>query len=325
MVGSGLIAWAGPLDRPRARGLHEGAVATSGGVAIVAGVSAGLELWASGRAGTAPGLAACLVLAGAMGLLGAIDDLRDLGARFKLLIQAIAALAFAIAVARIEAIPLTATSGVRLGPLFGALGTALWIVVVSNGLNFMDGANGLAAGAIAIAGAAFGVAAVISGAPDLGAAALIAAGGAAGFLPWNLSGRLFQGDVGALFSSVLLACLAVLGASSSGGAGVPIWTAPLALLPLLTDVLLTLLVRARRRRPLLDAHREHLYQLWLQHTGKPHAALAWRVYLIQGVYGAGAIGLARLPLESQSLAFATAVVLSATAWFALRSRYEAAP
>lgn len=267
-------------------------------------------------------MSATLILASAMGLLGAIDDLRDLGAKFKLAVQALAALLFAFLVARIEIIPITAELTLSLGPIGGALGTALWLIVVSNSLNFMDGANGLAAGAVAIASAAFGVAAFTSGAPDLGAAAVIGAAAAGGFLPWNLSGRLFQGDAGALFSSVLLACLAVLGASAGR---VPIWTAPLALLPMLTDVLLTLLARARRRLPLLDAHREHVYQLWLENTGKPHSALAWRIYALQAVCGVGAVALMRLPPEAEVIAFTAAVVVSAASWAALRRRYFVEP
>lgn len=317
-LGSALVAWAGPLDQPRERGLHQGAVATSGGVAMVAGVGAGLWLLARATGESAAGLAGALGLATLMGLLGALDDLWDFGAKVKLLVQAAAALAFALMVARIEAIPLTAGVSLPLGPWFGALGTALWIVVVGNAVNFMDGANGLAAGAVAIASTAFGVACLAAGAPALGGVALILAAAQLGFLPWNLGGRLFQGDAGALFSSTLLAALAVVGAGATGRGAPPLWVAPLALLPMLTDVLLTLLWRARRRRPLLHAHREHLYQLWLGATGRPHGDLAWRAWLIGAVYGGAAIESAQLSPTLQALGFALLLALSVTGWLALR-------
>lgn len=316
-AGSALVAWAGPLDQPRERGLHQGAVATSGGVAIVAGVGAGLWLLARASGESAPGLRGALALATLMGLLGALDDLWDFGAKAKLLIQTAAALGFAVFVARIETIPLTGTLSVPLGPLVGTLGTALWIVVVGNAVNFMDGANGLAVGAVGIASAAFGAVALAVGAPALGGAALVLAAAQIGLLPWNVSGRLFQGDAGALFSSTLLACFAVIGASGQAIA-VPIWTAPLDCLPLLTDVLLTLLDRARRRRPLLHAHREHLYQRWLNHTGRRHVALAWRAWLVMAGYGLAAFVMARLATGLQTVAFALAIAVSAGAWWRLR-------
>ena len=98
-----------------------------------------------------------------------------------------------------------------------------------------------------------------------------------------------------------------------------------ALLPLLTDVLLTLLARARRKRPLLNAHREHLYQLWLSGTGRSHGALAWRVWSLTAAYGGAALLIqGRSPL-AQLLTFGALVVLSALGWAALRARYAAEP
>ena len=321
---SGVVAWAGPLDRPRARGAHDRATATSGGVAMMAGSALGLL----GFALLAPGVrhalgqaAACLAFAGAAGLLGALDDLYDFGARAKLAGQAILSLAFAAAVGRIEFLPLTAGLDVWAGPFFGLLGTTLWLVVASNAVNFMDGADGLAAGFVAVASSFFALAAFLGGAPALGAAALAGAGAAVGFLPWNVGARrLFQGDAGALFSSFLLASLAVVAAGARGRGAVHVWVGPLLLLPLLTDVLLTLADRARHRRPLLQAHREHLYQRWLASTGKPHAALAWRAWAVAALYGVAAVASLALSDLGRLVLFAAAVAASAVGWRILRAR-----
>ena len=323
---SAVVAWAGPLDRPRARGSHDRAVATTGGIAIMAGASLGLLVFAllAARVSHALGqAAACLAFAGAAGLLGALDDLYDFGAKAKLAGQVALALAFAVFVGRIEFLPLTGDLNVWAGPVFGTLGTALWLVVAGNAVNFMDGADGLAAGFVAVASAAFTVACFLGGAPALGAAALAGAGAAAGFLPWNVAlRRLFQGDAGALFCSFLLASLAVVAAGARGRGAVPVWFAPLVLLPLLTDVLLTLLGRARRRQPLFEAHREHLYQRWLAATDKPHAALAWRAWAIAALYGAVAVASLALDELGRVGLFALAVAVSALAWRRLRPRQE---
>ena len=183
-------------------------------MAILAGTSLGAAVTAAlSPAGHAWEVAAVLAVAGGLGLLGAIDDMVDLGARAKLLVQMAVALVFALTVAKVLAVPLYGRVALPLGPWFGALGTALWIVVATNTVNFMDGANGVAGGALAVALGALGLGALGAGEPAVAAAALTGAAANLGYLPWNLGGRLFQGDAGALFSG-----LPAGGAGGGGGA-----------------------------------------------------------------------------------------------------------
>jgi hypothetical protein len=104
-----------------------------------------------------------------------------------------------------------------------------------------------------------------------------------------------------------------------------LYFAPLALLPYLTDVLLTLLWRARRGRSLLDAHRDHLYQLWLARTGRPHLALAWRSWLVIGASAGLALLDQNLPRSVQPAVFAAATAASALAWYVARRRLTPRP
>ena len=327
---SGLVAWAGPVDRPRDRGSHRTPTPTSGGLGIIAGTSLGLLAFAALAPAPAPladlgRIAATLGFAAALGLVGGLDDLFDIGARAKLLIQAALSLAFAIFVARIEAIPLAPGAALPLGPIVGVIGTALWLVVATNAVNFMDGANGLAPGGIVIVLAALASAALLGGSPLLGAAALSTAFAGLGFLPWNFPrARLFQGDAGALFSSFMVAALAVIGAGPSGRGPAFVLFAPLALLPFLADVLLTLLDRARARKRLLDAHAEHLYQRWLARSGGSHVALALRTYLIMAVFAGAALALTGAGTLMQTLGFAAALIAAVVGWAILRRRVDRA-
>lgn len=321
---SGLVAWAGPVDRPRDRGLHKTPTPTAGGLGIIAGAALGLYVFAA----LAPApladlgkIAAALGFAALLGLIGALDDLLDLGARLKLGIQIALSLLFAVAVAHIDAIPLTAALTLPIGPVVGVIGTALWLVVVTNAVNFMDGANGLASGALAIASLAFAAAAFAGGDPALGAAALTAALANIGFMPWNFpKARLFQGDAGAVFTSFLLAALAVIGAGAGGHGPVYLQFAPLALLPFLADVLLTLLSRAREKKRLLDAHKEHLYQRWLAHTGGSHLQLAARAYAVMLLYAAAAFSLRGAGPAVQIIGFLIGAAIAAAAWVWFRRR-----
>jgi Fuc2NAc and GlcNAc transferase len=322
---AGAISWAGPIDPPTERGAHRRPTPTSGGVAIMGAVGLGVLLFlfaAHGQPDMGWRLAATLALALIMGVIGALDDLFDIGAKTKLLLQAALALVFATFVAHVEVLPLGLGLNLPLPPIVGIAGVALWIVVATNAVNFMDGANGVAPGAqlclfIVMTLAAQGRSPLVAEVSMVGALAC------AGFLPWNLRGLLFQGDAGALFCGFLFAGLAILLTAPSATPGLSLYFGPLILLPFLTDVLLTLAVRARRGQSLLQAHRDHLYQLWLRKGLKPsHVALAWRVMLIMAAYGGfGLIMLACSP-SIQPEFFVAAVVVSALGWGLLRRRLE---
>jgi UDP-GlcNAc:undecaprenyl-phosphate GlcNAc-1-phosphate transferase len=318
---SGAISWAGPVDPPTERGAHRRPTPTSGGVAIMGAVGLGLLLHpVVGALGWR--LAATLALALAMGVIGALDDLFDIGAKTKLLLQAALALVFATFVAHVEILPLGFGLNLPLGPVVGIAGVALWIVVATNAVNFMDGANGVAPGAqvcvfIVMTAAAW------ARYPAVAEVSMVAALACAGFLPWNLGGRLFQGDAGALFGGFLFAGLAMLLTAPAASLGLSLYLGPLILLPFLTDVLLTLAVRARRGQSLLKAHRDHLYQLWLRQEAKPsHVALAWRVMAIMAAYGGLGLWMLMCPPHVQPEMFAAAVAVSALGWGWLRRRLE---
>jgi UDP-GlcNAc:undecaprenyl-phosphate GlcNAc-1-phosphate transferase len=285
-------------------------------------VGLGLLLYRLGVATPDRRLASTLALALAMGVIGALDDLFDIGAKAKLLLQIAIALVFATFVAHVEMLPLGLGLDVPLGPVLGIGGVALWIVVATNAVNFMDGANGLAPGAevcLFVATAA----ATAGRYPLVAEASMAAALACAGFLPWNLRGRVFQGDAGALFCGFLFAGLAILSTAPSKGPGLSLYFGPLILLPFLTDVLLTLAVRARRGKSLLQAHRDHLYQLWLHQASRPtHVALAWRMMAIMAAYGGAGLLTSACPPGLQPLIFAVAVVFSAVSWAILRRRLE---
>jgi UDP-GlcNAc:undecaprenyl-phosphate GlcNAc-1-phosphate transferase len=315
---AGLVSRWGPVDPPKDRGAHSAPTPTSGGIGIIAGACAGLALAASPLPPVQTGpLTLLLAMAVAVGLLGALDDVIDIGARTKLGLQTALALVFALFVARIDTLPLAPGLDLHLWPIIAVLGTALWIVVTVNGLNFMDGANGLAPGAAIIILAGLSLLSAAQGHSAIAATALMAAAAGLGFLPWNLpGGRVFQGDAGALFSGFLIAGLAVLAAQPSAGTR-PLSAFPVvfACLPLLTDVFLTLLARARRGVSLLSAHREHLFQRWLMaRPDRTHAGLALRFWGL--TLGATVIGIVaeQLPQGFQAGVLAISVAVSVLMW-----------
>jgi UDP-GlcNAc:undecaprenyl-phosphate/decaprenyl-phosphate GlcNAc-1-phosphate transferase len=271
---------AGLLDAPRlARQAHHNPTPTSGGVGVGAGYAAGIVLltlpalreWTSWiGADDARRLALATSLAFTFLLIGFIDDTHTLGPKAKFAAFALAALGAALGVGAATELPIGLGLSLKLGLWLGILGSALWVFTLVNTVNFMDGANGLAMGSVAIGLVALAATSVAAGAMDAMVMALCGAAALIGFLVWNFpSGRLFAGDSGALFAGGL-AAIASLIAIRQGG--VSPFIPPLLFFPLLADTLLTLAWRVSRKRNMLDGHAEHLYQVGLR-AGLSHAQI----------------------------------------------------
>ena len=323
-VVSNLLVWCGPIDSPRDRGLHLQPTPTSGGLGILCGAAGGFLLLRAlcppdpftSASGAALGLAALL------GLFGVIDDIFDIDAKVKLAAQLAVAIGFSALVAHPAGLPLI-NGTLVLPPILAIAGTALWIVVVVNAVNFMDGSNGLVAGSVAIVALALGLAARHAGFAPVTGWALITLGAATlGFLPTNFPrARLFMGDAGALFLGALLAMLSVVMAGQGGrSAPVSLLAAPIALTPLLTDVFVTLVVRARRGSPLLDAHREHIYQRWALARGERDGMVAIRVWSITAFYSVVALGVSRYAPTLAWPALILGLAASITGWVLIDRR-----
>jgi UDP-N-acetylmuramyl pentapeptide phosphotransferase/UDP-N-acetylglucosamine-1-phosphate transferase len=273
-----LVANAVAPDRPNGRSSHRKVASRAGGVAIAAGFFASAALfWALDFArGAAAGYAALLGCGLAAFAFGTFDDFRPIGARLKLAAQIVIAAAFVALFGAVETIPLPFVGAVDLGVAAFPL-TAFWIVAFMNAYNFMDGVNGIAGVCAIYVLAAIAVAASAVGGAAIGAPAVLLACAIFGFLPLNLpNGRIFMGDGGSQFIGFMIAAFAVMLCNTPGGAS-PMFT-PLAFMPFLFDVFFTLAHRLRRKRNLLEAHNEHVYQL-LARLGRPHQSVA-AIYLL---------------------------------------------
>jgi UDP-N-acetylmuramyl pentapeptide phosphotransferase/UDP-N-acetylglucosamine-1-phosphate transferase len=122
----------------------------------------------------------------------------------------------------------------------------------------MDGANGLAMGMALIAALGLSVCAAFIGAWTLALLAMAVAGGLAGFLVWNISGKLFVGDAGAYFAGAILGGLSLEFVRLRPDL---LFVPPMLLLPFLSDVLMTLAWRSMHGKKLFAAHRDHTYQI----------------------------------------------------------------
>ena len=121
----------------------------------------------------------------------------------------------------------------------------------------MDGLNGISGLHGVVAGVTFAIAGQLSGLPWLLAVGAVLAAAFAGFLPWNLSGRLiFLGDVGSylLGGAVAATSLAAL------LAGVPVLATIGPMILYFGDSATTLVTRVRAGETWYEPHKEHAYQ-----------------------------------------------------------------
>lgn len=294
LVACRIVMQTGPIDAPDApRKAHGSPTPTSGGIGMAAGFGASLLLFAlfseTMRTEISPRGAFLLTLAASFSyvflVIGFWDDAHPLSARFKLVLFSAAALGATFAVGPVTNFPLNGDVALTIPYWLAFAGTALWIFTVVNGVNFMDGANGLAMGSVAVGLASLAAVSFTHGSQAGVSICLCAIGAVLGFLFWNFpSGRLFAGDSGALFAGALAALSSLIVIHRTG---ISPLIPPILFFPLLADVLVTLAWRAWRRRSLFDGHSEHLYQI-ARHGGMSHAEVAliyWSAMAACGAIG----------------------------------------
>lgn len=280
LIGGVLIS-KGPKDQPDGgRKDQARAMPTSGGIAVfVTVIPASFALFLFQPAWVSMPLIAAMAGGLYFFLMGLWDDLVSLPALPKLIAQIAIAIVVGFFGIRVEFFDM-GKYFFEVGLILGIAGSAAWLVVITNAVNFMDGSDGLAMGSSAMIAAGLAVLAMLTGQYDIAAFAIVLLGGLLGLLFWNGPGKLFAGDTGALFVGFYLAALSLLFVARLQ---LTVWIAPLLFVGFLADVLLTLIWRFRNGRNLLQPHREHIYQLMIKAGTKQHIT-AW-IYVWVAMHG----------------------------------------
>lgn len=315
---TGFMVRAGLGDIASDRSAHKNIIPTGGGVGLVA--SFGVVGVALGYLNINPELsfkiAPILSLVFAVAMLGLIDDIYALPARLKFGILVLICGAAVYIIGPVTSFPILGKE-IKLPYLMGVSGSILWIFVVVNAVNFMDGANGFMGSVMAIASFALFVISIICGAQDAAVLSLILCGALLGFLPYNLrrNALIFSGDVGALTVGFVYACAVLLFLSHTQNTGL-IYTGPLLILLFLTEVFLTLIRRARGKEDLLKAHNKHIYQRLIR-SGISHLKVTMLYGFITLALSSGIVFAVYTGFTRWDAAFWGLVVATITAYAAL--------
>lgn len=207
-VAARLAQRVGAVDEPRDRGLARKATPLLGGLAIFAAVALAGLLWLPGSAATRGILGGAFLIT----LIGALDDVFDLPAQWKLAGQFVAALVPVAAGVHVDSMTLPFLGVISLRG-FGGIVTLIGLVGVMNVVNLSDGVDGLAAGVGAISAIAFAIIAFdLPQGADAGVLSALVAGAALGFLIHNFHpASVFMGDCGSNLLGLLLGCVVVQG------------------------------------------------------------------------------------------------------------------
>jgi len=205
-----------------------------------------------------PRVIVLLSAAGFISLVGLVDDIKGLRARFKLLAQLIAAIVICAAGIRIDSVRIADWLILDFGWFSWPL-TIFWIVGVTNAVNIIDGLDGLAAGISAITCGVIAVLAVHFGQPVMAVLMLALLGSLTGFLFFNFNpAKIFMGDSGSMFLGFVLASSSVMCAAKSQalvGLALPV----VALGIPIFDTLFSILRRFLERRSIFAPDRSHFH------------------------------------------------------------------
>ncbi len=269
-------------DLPGGRKQHRLPVPTMGGIAIVAGLIASLFLWFPFNNGL--GQICFFFSIAALFGLGIMDDLKDLPAKYKFIVQ-------------IGLATLIALSGIRITSFDGLFGitdlslsaqysfTILVIVGITNAFNLIDGIDGLAGGLAFMSMMILGLFLTMSGDANTALVAFALSGAVFAFLYFNFNpAKIFMGDTGSLILGFVIAVLCIrlmqvnVSVLKPVLLNVPMFVLGIVLIPVF-DTLRVFALRIWKGGSPFDADKTHIHHL-LTNQGFSHAFAIRVIYFI---------------------------------------------
>ena len=192
--------------------------------------------------------------------------------------------------------------------------TLLWVVGITNALNFIDGLDGLAAGIAVISAFTIFIVAIMNGRTEAAFLTIVLVGSILGFLPFNFNpASIFMGETGSALLGFLLAAISIEGAIKSAAAfaiAVPI----LALGVPIYDTIFAIIRRKINGKPISVADKGHLHHRLLN-KGCNQRQAAIIMYIISALLGIIAIIAMQISVRSSYfLLIAVILIFIIAAW-----------
>ena len=271
-------------DLPGDRKEHATPIPTLGGIAIVAGMMMALFMWFPFNDGPAQ---LCFFFSIIVLLaLGIMDDLKDLSAKYKFLVQL--GLAIMIALSGIRITSFDGLFGIHELPLAAQYTfTVLAIVGITNAFNLIDGIDGLAGGLGFMSLLIVGLFLTLNGDTNTALVAFALAGGLFAFLYFNFNpARIFMGDTGSLVLGFVIAvlCIRLMQVNVFSASPVlphaPVFVLGLVFIPVF-DTLRVFTMRIWKGKSPFVADKTHIHHL-ITNQGFSHGFAAKLICFIHG-------------------------------------------
>lgn len=301
-----LASLVGAMDIPKdKRRMHDKPIPRMGGFGIFLGFLISFLVFGELN----KELSGVLMGAGIIVILGIVDDIKTLRALPKFLTQIVAAIVVVCHGCRIDNV-----LGWELPLWLSYSASVIWIVMLTNAVNFIDGLDGLAAGVSAIsAGSMLVVALLLVPEANATLSALVLAailGGCIGFIPYNFNpASIFMGDTGSTFLGFMLASVSIFGLFKTYT--MISFVVPFLVLGLpLFDICFAVIRRVAKGQSPMHADRGHVHHRLID-MGFTQRQAVMISYLITVVLGICAVVLTDKG-EVQALIFFAALVLVGT-------------
>jgi UDP-GlcNAc:undecaprenyl-phosphate GlcNAc-1-phosphate transferase len=243
-----------------------------------------------------------LVPAAILGFIGFLDDRKNLPPLPRFIAQTLAGIFTAIFLIATDTIG-NPTGNTGLDAAI----TIIWVVGITNSINFFDNLDGGAAGAVAAISFGLFLIAHENGQYFLAATSLTTFGAMLSFLLWNKSpARIYMGDAGALFLGVLISVLALRLNPDVDGKFTS-FAIPVLLLAIpILDTSVAVLSRIKRGITPFQGGRDHLSHRLIR-RGFTKRQAAYSLWSLAGIFAAIAVTVATSNSDSRFIvAFAIA-------------------
>lgn len=205
-------------------------------------------------------------------LLGLYDDLHSIGPYRKFGVQALAAVLLYLSGFGIHQLDLF-SSGRVLQTAIGLPLTVLWVLLITNAFNLIDGLDGLAAGSALFSTIVVLAVSLLIPNPMVTCLTIALAGAILGFLRFNFHpASIFLGDSGSLFIGFMLSALALAGSQKAPtmvAVAIPVVSFGLPIL----DVTLAIVRRFLSGKPLFSGDNDHIHHKLLKRGLSQRAAV----------------------------------------------------
>lgn len=251
------------LDIPNDRSSHDIPTPRGGGAALIVTYFIGLLAIYVKDVINDPMFLALILGGGFIAWIGWVDDKRGVDAKWRFLVQSVAAV---FALFLLEEVPeLPFSKELPFLEYLAYVVAAFAIVWSTNLFNFMDGINGLAGFEALFVSLGAAIILYISGEQFHSASLLVLSFSTLGFLIFNFPrARIFMGDVGSAFLGFTMAIYAI---GSSSEDIISPWSWVILYGYFVVDSTITLITRMFTGQKWLRAHNLHAYQKWSRKLG----------------------------------------------------------